>query len=272
MEKNVPPVYKYDFEKSDYVRILLMGDATTGKTRLCGTAPKPILIDMFDPRGHIVLRKVFEKELRSGDIQIRLWDTDNPSKPFQFATWEAQFEKDLATNYFGRFNTYVQDSLTTLLKYASYKQLCDKNAQRPMSKQTDGLALSDYTGLYMMIEKLLFAINTQECHYILTAHLETEKDELLGTISKSLAVFKSLKTAIPPLFSEKWVMVKKPTASGAEYKVLTNIDGYYHVVGTQIGADLFAKREEPNITNLLKRAGFDTTAKNRFWEVSNGNG
>lgn len=266
MSETPPPVYMYDFKEMDYVRILLMGDPTVGKTRLWGTAPKPILCDLFDPAGHIVIRKVYPDLLRSGDIQIRMWDHDDPFKPYQFNKWETQFDKDIASSYLSNFGTYVQDSLTTLLKYAGYEQLKRKNAQRSADKQTDGLALADYMGLYRMLERLIFAVQTQTCHYILTAHLETEKDELLGTIRKTLAVFKSLKSDIPPLFTEKWVMQKVPTAEGANYHILTNSEGYYHDVGTQIGADTFKKKEEPNITNLLKKAGFSVEPKPHFWK------
>lgn len=261
-----PSVYRYDFMDNDFVRILLMGDPTSGKTRLWATAPKPILCDLFDPAGHIVIRRVFEEELRRGDIQIRFWDHDDPLHPYQFNRFAQQFEKDIAENYLSRFGTYVQDSLTTMLKFASYKQLHDRNAVRPSGKHLDGLALDDYKGLYRMIERILFAVQTQKCNYILTAHLETVQDEHTGILAKQLAVPRSLKADIPPLFTEKWVMMKEPTAAGVQYHVLTNSEGLYKDVGTQIGADLFARREKPDISELLQRAGLSVQPKRRFWE------
>ncbi|KKM34725.1 hypothetical protein LCGC14_1565130, partial [marine sediment metagenome] len=60
---------------------IIMGLYGSGKTTLIGTAPRPLLIDSFDPKGTVVLEQLYWDEIESGAILIRPWWSDDHVHP-----------------------------------------------------------------------------------------------------------------------------------------------------------------------------------------------
>lgn len=243
--------------------ILLMGQWGTGKTRLLGTAPLPLLIYMFDPKGAIVLHKVYPDLIKEGMIQYIPYWNEEASNPTEYARWEKDWEKHIKTGYLNQFGTVAIDSFTSWMDCAGNNWLYLRNQTRK-GGAVESLTIGDYPGLYNLTRNMIKRTSGCNCNFVLTAHLEAEQLENLSVVRYVLSTYKGLKAIVPPLFSEKWVILKRPLATGAEYKILTNDEGLY-MASTQIGADIFNRREEPNIRELLKKAGVSAEDKPKFW-------
>lgn len=232
---------------------LVMGRFGTGKTRLLGTARKPILIDSFDPGGAVVLRDLIKK----GDVVLRDYSKENIKKPDAYMKWEKQWEDDLRTGFLSMFGTYSIDTLTTWVDAATTKVAFDKGREENLPK------LPDYPIIINMCKNMIKLTSAESCDFILTAHLEAVKDEITGEIREEVATYPSLRPKIPALFTEKWVMITKDKPGGCDYKILTKPRGRYQA-STQLGKDdIFLMEEVPDIKALLKKAGLPT--EDRVW-------
>lgn len=230
---------------------LVMGRFGTGKTRLLGTARKPILIDSFDPGGTVVLRDL----IKAGDVVLRDYSRDDPKNPDSYKRWEKQWEDDLRTGFLKYFGTYSIDTLTTWIDSASTKVAKDKGREDNLPK------LPDYPIIINMCKNMIKLTSAEDCDFILTAHLEAVKDEITGEIREEVATYPSLRPKVPALFTEKWVMITKDKPGGCDYKILTKPRGRYQA-STQLGKDdIFAMEEVPDIKTLLKKAGLPTDDK-----------
>lgn len=234
---------------------LIMGEFGTGKTSLFRTCPKPVLIDMFDPRGHLVLRDEIEK----GEIYIRPFYNESYKKPTEYIRWEKQWEEDIKTGFLDNFATYGIDSATTFIQ--SMANQISKMEGRPKGS----LAIQDYNIIYNTIRDIIKITSFEaNCVFLLTAHLVTDKDEVTQEIKAELDIYKRLKSQLPLLFTEKYVLGTKSTSRGVEYELLTAPTGRYRA-STQLGKDgLFNVREKPDIKYLIEKAGMSYPDKPLF--------
>lgn len=261
---------KFDLKKvytppfiSPSLSILLQGEPGVGKTRLLATAPLPLLIYSFDPKGILVLHNHYQELIDSGMIQYITYWGDDSSNPTEYLKWEKDWEEHVNTGYLSQFGTVSIDSFTTWMEAAANAWLAERNTRRKDGKALDNLAIGDYPGLYNLTRTMIKRTSACDVNFILTAHLEAEKDELTGLIRYVLSTYKGLKTIVPPLFSEKWVMNKRVVGQEVQYSILTNNQGLY-TASTQLkGLDI---REQPNIKNLLKKAGLPYNDKPAFWK------
>jgi hypothetical protein len=243
-----------DQKRADTMSILVMGLFGTGKTRLCASGRLPLLIDSFDPKGTIVLEQVYKEEIASGMILIRTFWNESSKKPTEYKRWETQFENDVRTGFLDRFGTYAIDSASTFIDALSNKVSVIKGRE-------DGtLAIQDYKIIYNTIKDIIKVASSQDCDFILTAHLVDEVDEVTGKVVSQLSVYRGLKAAIPILFTEKYVLMNKPGAGGVERQLLTQ-DYKTFKASTQVGANCFGQIEEPNLSKLREKAGFPTEHK-----------
>lgn len=239
---------------------LVAGESKTGKTSLLKTARLPVLIDLFDPRGEIPLTR----EIEEGKIFVRLFTDELSKKPAQYKEWEKQWQKDLETGFLNNFGTYCIDSATTWIQAAANEviQRGIRNASAKGGKHaTDQLEIQDYTILYNLVRDVVKMSSSQQCDFLMTAHLLLDKDETTGEILYDLNVFKTLKTELPLLFSEHYCMVKKPKAGNPEYKLLTNTQGRYRAGSRLASLGKIELEEEPNLKVILKKAGLSTEDK-----------
>jgi len=243
-----------DDNRAETLSILAMGLFGTGKTRLCASGRLPLLIDSFDPKGTIVLEQVYKQEIKDGLILIRTFWSENSKRPTEYVKWEKQFEDDIRTGFLDNFGTYAIDSLSTLLDALS-------NRVSNIKGREDGtLAIQDYKIIYNTIKDIIKVASSQDCDFILTAHLADEVDEVTGRVMSQLSVYKGLKASIPILFTEKYVLMNKPGPGGVEHQLLTQ-DYKTFRASTQVGANTFKQIEEPDLTTLRKKAGFPTEHK-----------
>jgi hypothetical protein len=253
--KKIRDAYKNIGEAKTFTA-LLMGTFSTGKTTLIGTGRKPILIDSFDPAGAVVLRK----QIESGEVLVRDWSVDNYKNPTAYNRWEAQWELDIKNKFLMNFGTYAIDSVTTFITALSYA--ISKKAGRPPST----LAIQDYNLIYAALGDVISLSSVQGCDFIMTAHLTLTKDELSGEVLAEIDTYNRLKTKLPNLFSERYVLRKVEKSSGIEYEVLTNDQGRYRA-GSKLASEGKIERiEKPDLKAIMKKAGYPLTDKPLFLE------
>lgn len=246
----------YKDSGSDNFSALVMGEFGSGKTRLLKTAVKPVLVFSFDPKGTVVLKDDIEK----GEVfVIPFWD-ERSDKPTEYKKFETLFEKYLKEGFFEKFGTVAIDSGTTFLQALS-------NYISMAQGRTDGkLAIQDYLVIYNTVQDIIKLISARKTNFIFTAHLQPEQSELTGEIKYEIATYKQLKTRIPILFTEKYVLMDVTRKDKVNRYLLTAPYKEYRA-STQLGKDgLFETREEPDISKLMKKAGYSTESNKEMIE------
>lgn len=230
---------------------LITGDMGTGKTKLLGTAPKPIVVHSFDPGGTLSLTK----EIEAGYVIPEQFEKDDARSPVVFREWTQNFNRKADSGFFNQIGTYAIDSATMWSDAMMNEWL--KSQGRPGSIPQ----LQDYLRLMLDITNTLKIFASLPCYCILTAHIEVEKDEVTGRMKTfPMIVGKALKVKIPLLFDEVYVAEAKGTSTGTEFSLLTKPDGIYQA-RSRIGAGRFETHEKPDIKALLAKAGLDASDK-----------
>ena len=231
---------------------LVMGAYGSGKTSLFRTARLPVLLDSFDPKGTVVL----EDMEREGKIIIRrFWDEDS-SRPSQYIRWRRLWEEDLRTGTLEKFGTYGIDSITTFIEALT-------NYIAAMKQRDSNIPIErDYSIIYNHVRDVVKKSSSAGCDFIITAHIAMDRDEISGEYIVELDTYKRLKTRLPILFSEKYVVDRRIGKDGKPKVVLlTGPQGKYRG-STQLGKDgKFEIEEEPDIKSLLRKAGLPDSDK-----------
>lgn len=235
-------------EKTSSFNALILGESGAGKTYLLRTARKPVHIDLFDPGGAKGLREWIQK----GDIIVDDYSDEDPKSPTQFLRWKADFDRRLKEGYFNHFATYAIDSSTTWADAIMNQILKKAGIPGEAPRFTH-----DYVPQKIEIRNRLRLALSLPCDFILTGHLEANKD--VDDSGKEVLKFRFLTTGkgvvtIPLLFDELYVLLTKDTSEGTKYQLLTKKTGP-HVARTRIGRDKFDKLEVPDLKALLKKAG-----------------
>jgi len=242
---------------------LVMGLRGSGKTSFVCTGPRPILIDSFDPRGTVVVERMYPEEVAKGDILIRRWWDDSTKRPRVFREWLAQWEKDIRTGFLNHVGTYAIDSYTTF-QDALANML---GTQGKSAKLEPGaLAQSAYQPLYATVLDVVKMTSTQDCNFILTAHTLPTQDELTGEIMIDIDAFSRMRSKLPAMFTEKYVMIVEAGASESKHYILTRPYRKY-IASTQLGAGgTFDLKEPPDIKAMLRKANMPDDDKPSLFE------
>ncbi len=238
--------------KRGNVSILLASLFSGGKTTFACTGPKPILIDSFDPNGTVVIETNYRKELEAGEIIIRdFWDEDS-ERPSQFERWGKEHDQDIRSGFLNHFGTYCIDTLTTQMDTIA-------NWIAKKKGRSEGfLQIQDYKIIYDKIKNIIKKTSACDVNFILNCHLIDEKDEVTGEIVANIDTFHRLKSQIPLLFTEKYVIQNR---NGVR-TLLTEYKSRFRA-GTQLGLppSIELKKDERYLFNILKDAGLDPKDK-----------
>lgn len=231
---------------------LIYGDFGTGKTTILTTARRPIVIDFFDPKGWKL--PAIEKGIEAGWILATDFSGDRIGSPTQYKAWQNRLQKWMREGFFENIGTYVIDSVTTWNRAMMNKIVNERG------RKYDVPAQQDYLVQMNTIIDIIHALGAQSCDFIMTGHMEVEKDEDTGAFMTNLAVTKGLKRDLPLLFTEKWLLDTVRKGADVEYRVRTMNDGKYKA-STRIGGGKFDMFEKPDIKYLLNKAGLDISDK-----------
>ena len=240
---------------SKKLHLLLMGDSGSGKTQLIATAPGPIWIHSFDPQGTITV----QEEIDSGKIIADTrFEVDDINAPTAYLAWQNEFNRMKHGKIFDNVGTYVIDSFTTMTNSLVW-QIMKKEGRTPpgiqgkMDDSKHGMRIQDWGTLLNMIVMLSRHLAALPCNTILTGHVDRGKNTLEQITVRGLLCPGQGKDHLPINMSECWIL---QSIQGKRH-ILTANEGEY-TARTRIGRKgLFKAHEpEPNIANLLKRAGY----------------
>ena len=268
----IQAMYKSMMGDSIAFSCLLMGIFGSGKTRLACTGRLPILVDMFDPKGSVIFHTdpVLKKLIAEKKLIVRPFWMENSQEPTEYARWEKQWKADCESGFLSMFGTYVLDSGTTwieaLANYVSKKKGGTRNYSLDGKMLTGNLEIQDYIPIYNLITDMIKISSSHGCDFIYTAHLLTIEDEVTGRITAVLDTFKRLKSKIPKLFSEKYVITKTASGpDGVKHELLLHSTGKYEASSQLMASGNMKAKMEPNLLNILKLAGLPTADKPISW-------
>lgn len=227
------------------LRALIYGHSGTGKTHLLKTCPRPIIVHSFDPSGTQTLKK----EIEEGWIAPGNYEYDDPREPWAFKQWEKDMTVLLNSGIFRRVGTFAIDSFTM------FSEAMMREALALDMRPNTVPQLVDYMRQQGTCKNWINILSQLPCHFICTAHIDIDKDEVSGRIETNPLASGKLRFQLPMLFSEYFVTMVKSTPQGPNWTLLTQPDGVYKV-RTRTPAGTLAPNEEPDIRKLLKKAGY----------------
>lgn len=227
-------------------KALVLGRYGTGKTCFAVTGRKPVLFHSFDPGGTTSIRQLIDAGAVLPDIRFEEEDSKNPTA---FNLWVEEMKKLEQENAFHQIGTYVLDSLTTF-SAAVMNQILFK-AGKVGAKPT----WDEYSAEHNHIIHSILELTRLPCDVIITAHLESEKDEVSGRLGTVPLVTGKLKTRIPNLFDEVYVMLPRETPTGITYGVLTRNTGYYQAKSRLGNQNQLEASEAANLKVILQKTG-----------------
>ncbi len=239
---------------------LVKGIEGSGKTLFSCTGRKPILVDLFDPKGsvifhtHPMLKEMIEKK----ELLVRPYTKEISTDPTEYIKWQEQWQEDCKSGFLSMFGTYVIDSGTTMLEAMS-------NYTRKKKGRGDNLAIQDYIPMYNAIMDMIKFSSSQGCDFIYIGHLQQAQDESTGRFVTELDTYKGLKGKIPKLFSEKYCLVKEETSQGVVHKLLTHSTGRFEASSQLAASGNIPAVAEPNLKELLEKAGLSMADKEIVW-------
>ncbi len=238
----------------DTLGALISGEPGVGKTSMICTAPKPILIYMFDPKGHMVVNRLLKKEER---LIVPLWG-EQSQNPTEWKKFVDLSNKHMESGLFKQVATVAVDSLTYALE-ACTNYVADMAPGLRMEKSyTERIRnipfIGDYRLIYQEILDRIKLFSTHPINLIFTSHLEVEQDEITGEIRANILAFRKLKGLIPPLFTEKYVIITKPKVGGVAQRILLTQPRGRYMASSQLGLD---PEEVPDFREIMKKAGLN---------------
>ena len=235
--------------RSNRLHAIIYGMKGTGKTTVAATGRQPILFHMFDPGGEKSIRDRLTDPNQRIYVDAQFGEED-PWHPTAFKAWEAEFNRLFKAGAFDKLGTYVLDSGTTWSDAAMNYILYAKG--KPCVKpEWDHYHIQQIT-----MRDWMKRILSLPCDVILTGHIDTEKDEISGTLFRDVMLTGKLRVKVPLLVDEVYMTIAKEAgSSGRKHSLITQPTDRLSAC-TRLGANgRFEAIEEPDIKNLLRKAG-----------------
>lgn len=221
------------------VKTLVYAGAGEGKTVLCATAPKPVIISA--EAGLLSLNR------RNLD---RLFGANNPSITYDIPVWQVQTYNDFraALQYFQRdpsarqFGTICLDSISEIAEVVlANAKLAVKDPRQAYGELTESMvrdvkAFRDLPGF----------------NVYMSAKMELMKDEMSNCVKYSPAApGKQVGPALPYLFDEVFNLYTGKTPEGVPYKALRTAADIQYVAKDRSG--MLDPIEMPNLTHVFNK-------------------
>lgn len=255
----------------DYLlKVLLLGPTGSGKTQSSITLPRasdderPILILDIDQRAETLAGLPFVKIIKilePSPDSPRAWDSLETALKELVYLAKKCLKEDLEFPYLG----IVEDGLSSMAR------ICMNSAITLDPKKGLGGAPAQqhYMPQITWLVKHINAMKLLPCHYILTGHLDIEKDEDLGEIRALPKITKSLRTEIPSWFNEVYYTYRTPGEGGIKYLWMTKGSGKLEYFKSTLN-NLGKYWEDPIVIDFNEKpVGFADLFQRRFKNVSN---
>lgn len=253
---------RYDKQRRSF-NAFVYGFPKKGKTHLLRTARKPVLLFQFDPNGAAPLTDLIE----SGDVIVQDFSHEpDPSNPKQFRAWEQEVMRLQRIGLFDHVGTVAVDSVTTWVN-ALALAIFHKNG-RPF--KAGGVELfhgrGNNSALYedrdygvqlttlMQYTALLVGL---PCDTIFLAHARDFTDRKTNKRSFQPLLAGQLKTQMPLLFDEVYVLETKRSKEGLDRVLWTQPKGYYEAAGSRY-EHLLEPEMPADIKAILEAMDLDT--------------
>lgn len=248
----------------DKINVLIGGKSGSGKTTILNTCRQPVLVDSFDPGGtRSIIKNLYHPERNpKGFIHADTrYEDEEASSAKAFRKWEQEFEIRKKNNVFDSVGTYCIDSATTWTEAMMNEIL--RAQGRPAKRQLSARSAKDQSGLPLIqdyqiqmncLRDYIKVLTALPCDFILTCHVDLQKDELTGQILGEFMITGKMKHKLPIFFDEVYIMDNQMSSSGITYRLMTRNSGRFEAK-SRIGASNFSTYEEPDIMALRKKAG-----------------
>lgn len=199
---------KEQVRPDEHIRFLVYGPSGSGKTFSLRTARKPLFVDSFDPGGAVVLADLIEK----GEAVVRTqWENEDAKHPSVFQAWDAALDRLEKEQVMENFGTYCLDSATT------WGQACLNFVMSKAGRAGGTPQQNDWYPQMVLMEAAVRRIFRFPCDIVFICHNDTQKDEIIGKVTRSPMLTGKSKTRIPLLFSEVYYSDTKRSSKGTDY-------------------------------------------------------
>lgn len=210
-------------------RFLLLGDTGSGKTTQLLTIPGRKFAYLFDAnailslQGHDVEYEEFLPDRLNLSVKSlskeKGGDKTTNFKNDLYVDWEKDFQTKLDKGYFDNFDVIAFDSATTFLDLIMDRVLTINQRAGQWPQQDDyGPQMLSFTNVCRTLVSLGKTI-------VMTGHMETKKDELIGRIFRQPMMTGRLRTKVPLLFSDIFVCEAENDGRGSvKHKIQTAPD------------------------------------------------
>lgn len=197
--------------KADKMRFLIIGETGTGKTRFCGTFPKPYLFS-FD-NGVDTLGGL--------DIDYDVFVEGNRQKPTQYQRFLTEWARVGADP---KYQTLILDNVTNLSKFIM-DDLIYVNGLT--DKQLGNSVWDLYRSLKNKLHDIVSSVTTQQRYIICTALPEWETDKNTGEMKVFPSTEGKFRQEMCAWFSEVYYTHVEKSKDGLKYMMKTKADGKY---------------------------------------------
>lgn len=189
-------------------RFLLLGDTGSGKTSQILTIPGKKFCYLFDSNAILSLQgyDVDYEEFLPDKLNLSVksltkgkGDQNTNLANDIYVQWEKDFQNKLKVGFFDDYDVIAMDSATTFLDLIMDRVLTINGRSGSWPQQ------DDYGPQMLVFQNVCRQLTALGKIIVMTGHLETKKDELVGRIFRTPMLTGRLKTKIPLLFSDIFV-------------------------------------------------------------------
>lgn len=231
---------------------VIYGGLGVGKSFLLRSCRHPVLVHSFDPGGQKTNRDVIKPGWFMVDTRF---EVEDPKNPKVLKLWDDEYFRLKRSGLFDHLGTFVLDSGTTWAQCAMYfvLQKAGRSGTQPFQQ--------DWLPQMTIMENAIRDMLNIPCDFVFIGHEDSRKDEATGRMFISLDITGKLKTRIPLMFDEIYHAQTKETSKGVERQLLTQATGLFTARSRLSKGGAIDQYEEPNIKNILKKAGLPSEDK-----------